>query len=304
MTQGGADVTLAAFLREAELDVEDVYQGSKSWSDLRGDAGLSILPAGPQEAVLRRACGRILHVDDPLQIDTYRRFLGSTTSPEVRSLAERDRRLLRMLVASIADSAITATTSLQEACELVWEHPQVLYELSQLMEVLDLRVSHVQHGLDSYPDVPLRVHARYTRIDILAAFGIGANARVSPWQTGVYWAKEVKADLFAFTLDKTSGQFSPTTRYNDYAINRDLIHWQSQSATREDSDTGRRYRNHVAVGTSILLFARLRTDDRAFWFLGPATYVKHESETPMSVTWRLKHPLPGDLFEQFAAAVA
>ena len=33
-------------------------------------------------------------------------------------------------------------------------------------------------------------------------------------------------------------------------------------------------------------------------------YVKHESETPMSVTWRLEHPLPGNLFEQFAAAVA
>lgn len=82
------------------------------------------------------------------------------------------------------------------------------------------------------------------------------------------------------------------------------MHWQSQSATRQDRETGRRYRNHVRLGSSILLFARLRTDDRAFWFLGPATYVKHQSETPMSVTWRLEHALPGDLFEQFAAAVA
>jgi hypothetical protein len=47
-----------------------------------------------------------------------------------------------------------------------------------------------------------------------------------------------------------------------------------------------------------------RSDDRAFWFLGPATYVKHESELPMAVTWRLDHSLPGDLFAQFAAAVA
>ena len=29
-------------------------------------------------------------------------------------------------------------------------------------------------------------------------------------------------------------------------------------------------------GTSLLLFARLRSSDRAFWFLGPATYVGHE----------------------------
>jgi len=54
----------------------------------------------------------------------------------------------------------------------------------------------------------------------------------------------------------------------------------------------------------VLLFARLRQDDRAFWFLGPATYVSHERETPMAVTWKLAHALPGDLFAQFAAAVA
>ena len=32
----------------------------------------------------------------------------------------------------------------------------------------------------------------------------------------------------------------------------------------------------------MLLFARLRSDDRAFWCLGPATYVSHESERPIA----------------------
>jgi hypothetical protein len=54
----------------------------------------------------------------------------------------------------------------------------------------------------------------------------------------------------------------------------------------------------------VMLFARLRSDDRAFWFLGPRPTCKHESEMPMAVTWRLAHPLPGDLFSSFAAAVA
>jgi hypothetical protein len=138
----------------------------------------------------------------------------------------------------------------------------------------------------------------------LAAFGIGLSAKVPPWQTGVYWAKEQRADLLAFTLDKTTGQFSPTTRYRDYAISPELIRWESQSATRSDSETGRRYQTHDEQGTSIMLFARLRTDDRAFWFLGPAHYVQHESELPMAITWRLDHRLPGDLFVSFAAAVA
>ena len=53
-----------------------------------------------------------------------------------------------------------------------------------------------------------------------------------------------------------------------------------------------------------MLFARLRATDRAFWFLGPATYQSHESELPMAVTWKLKHALPADLLAAFAAAVA
>jgi hypothetical protein len=49
---------------------------------------------------------------------------------------------------------------------------------------------------------------------------------------------------------------------------------------------------------------RLRADDRAFVFLGPAEYVHHLGEKPMAIEWHLKTPLPGDLFAEFAAAVA
>lgn len=227
-----------------------------------------------------------------------------SAAPHVADLSDRERRLLRMLVASITDTALTATTTVEEGVRLLWSHPQVLQELRELLDVLKDGVSHVQKPLESHPGVPLLVHARYTRDEILAGFGIGTNARVMPWQAGVYWAPQAKADLFAFTLDKTSGQFSATTRYRDYAISRELIHWESQNATRADGETGTRYQRHDQMGTSIMLFARLRADDRAFWFLGPATYVKHEREAPMAITWRLRHPLPGDLFEQFAAAVA
>ena len=148
------------------------------------------------------------------------------------------------------------------------------------------------------------MHARYSRIEIFAAFGIGDNAKVAPWQTGVYEAKSANAELFAFTLDKSSGAFSPTTRYRDYAISPSLIHWESQSLTRADSDTGLRYRNHERDGRSIMLFSRLRADDRAFWFLGPATYRGHVGEKPMAITWELHTPLSGDLYQSFAAAVA
>lgn len=172
------------------------------------------------------------------------------------------------------------------------------------IEVLNDRITHVTMPLDPIGVVPLRLHARYTRLEILAALGIGTGVKPMTWQTGVLWDETSKTDLFAFTLDKSRGAFSPTTRYRDYAISRELIHWESQSTTAEAGETGRRYIHHEENGTRILLFARLNVSDRAFWCLGPATYVSHQGERPIAFTWRLDHRLPADLYTSFAAAVA
>lgn len=299
-----SDVTLGSFLAASELELDDVYAGGKCWSELCAQAGLALRPAGTHETQLRRACGRLLHVDDPGRIEAYRGFLSRELAPDPAVLSESERRLLRMLIASLVDKAVTNSTSLRDGCLLVWSHPQVRHELLELLAVLAQQLEHVTTPLGPVGDVPLAVHARYTRIEVLAAFGIGEGAKVIPWQTGVYWAKDARADLLAFTLDKTSGHFSPTTRYRDYAISRDLIHWESQSVTRAASETGARYQAHAAQGSQIMLLARKRNDDRAFFFLGPAQYVSHESELPMAITWKLRYPLPGDLFSSFAAAVA
>ncbi|MEO6028192.1 MAG: DUF3427 domain-containing protein [Candidatus Binatia bacterium] len=304
MVQSGASVALDSYLEESGLQLEDLYAGDKTWSDLCADGGLAVLPPGPHEAALRRATSRLLHIDDLVRINSYRDMLSRLAPPDIGALNLSQQRLLRMLVVALTDRAIGKDATLAEGCALLWAHPQVRVEMLQLLDVLSQRIAHLHQGITMPPDVPLQVHARYTRLEILAAVGVGRGAKVAPWQAGVYWANEARADLLAFTLDKTGGQFSPTTRYRDYAISRDLIHWESQSVTRADSPTGRRYQRHQSMGSSVLLFARLRTDDRAFWLLGPATYVRHESETPMAITWRLAVPLPGDLFANFAAAVA
>jgi hypothetical protein len=185
----------------------------------------------------------------------------------------------------------------------LWAHPQVQRELLELLDILPEQVDHL-HAPLGIENVPVAVHARYTRTEILAAFDIGAGVKPPTWQSGVWWDDSSQSDLFAFTLDKSAGSFSPTTRYRDYAISRELIHWESQSGTSLDSETGRRYTNQGDKGTNVVLFARLSTASRAFWCLGPATYVSHERERPIAITWRLHHPLPGDLFAEFAAAVA
>jgi hypothetical protein len=298
------DLSLSQFLEESGLDLEDVYDGNRAWSDLLEAAGGRCLRKGPHEATLRRGIGRLLHVDDGVRTAVYQRVASRRDKPQVASLTEHERRLLHMLIAGLADQAIPKRATLQEAVDLVWAHPQVLAEISEVSAVLHSRIDHVQIPLPTHPDAPLQIHARYSRIEILTALGLVDHAKAFAWQSGVLEATSANAELFAFTFDKSTGGFSPTTRYRDYAISPSLIHWESQSNTRADGPTGMRYRYHERDGRSILLFARLRADDRAFWFLGPATYRGHVGERPMAITWELHTPLPGDLYQAFGAAVA
>lgn len=295
------DVGLATFLAETGLELEDMYASNRSWTSLRRAVGLPTKPPGLDEERLLRAVGRLLHVDDLPRIRAWADIFSLPTPPNPRSLTEEARRLVRMAAASVAN--VSASARLEEALAQIWEHPQVLAELREVLALLPDQVHHLcpPTGL---PHVPLRLHARYTRLEILSAFGIGDRARPPEWREGVRWDASSRTDLFAFTLDKSEGAFSPTTRYRDYAISPTLIHWESQSGTSSASPVGQRYISHLREGTNIVLFARLRTSDRAFWCLGPARYVRHEGERPIAFVWELEHPLPADLYTTLAAAAA
>ena len=180
VARGDNGITLQLFLDETGLELEDVHTGRKTFSDLRADAGLSVRPSGPREEILRQACGRLLHIDDFLRIDTYRRLLSEGEPPDLATLSPRERVLVRMLVVSVAGRVLNKTTGLKDACEPVWAHPQVRAELLDLIEVLATRVDHLQQTLITHPDVPLQIHARYSRIEIFAAFGVGEDAKVAP----------------------------------------------------------------------------------------------------------------------------
>lgn len=300
----GLEVSLASYLEQTGLQVDDVYANGRSWSDMLESAGLAILARGPHEVRLRRAVGRLLHVNDAERLRGYAELLSDDRAPAIADLPARDRRVARMLAGSLADSIVDRSVTLQVAVDLVWEHPQVRAEVRELMGLLGRTVDHVHVPLRGRSDVPLLVHARYSRIEILAAFNVGEGAKAVTWREGVRWVPDAKADLFVFTLDKSSGSFSPTTRYRDYAISPELIHWESQATTTLESPTGQRYLNHVAQGSDVYLFARLNNTDRAFWCLGPARYVSHKSSRPIAINWRLEQRLPGDLFASFRAAVA
>jgi hypothetical protein len=89
--------------------------------------------------------------------------------------------------------------------------------------------------------------------------------------------------------------------YRDYALNRELVHWESQSTQTPQQPRVRRRIEHQQRGGHILLFVRERRRSelgtQPFTFLGPVTYVDHRGERPVAFTWRLPVPMPEELFE-------
>jgi hypothetical protein len=143
--------------------------------------------------------------------------------------------------------------------------------------------------------------------DILSAFGLLSPDHPHRIREGVKYDKATRSDLFFVTLEKAEKHYSPTTRYRDYAISPTLFHWESQSTTTIRSKTGQRYLKHAERGSNVLLFVRQAKRDagrtQPYVFLGPADYVSHVGERPIAITWRLREPMPAELFQQARVAV-
>lgn len=146
-------------------------------------------------------------------------------------------------------------------------------------------------------------------LEILVALGHCSFRNRPIQQTGVLHLKEHKMDGFFVTLQKSEDEYSPTTMYEDYLISHDLFHWQTQSNTSEQSSTGQRYLRHEEMGYTPLLFVRETKNlpsvlTAPYHFLGPCQYVSHTSSRPISITWRLKHPVPAGLYRAMARQIA
>ena len=182
----------------------------------------------------------------------------------------------------------------------------------ELVDVLDWKLAKTKHEQPAMPElreVPLRLHARYSREQILVGFGAMTFEHQPPSREGVYVIQDQNIELLFVTLDKNEKQFSPTTMYHDYAINEQLFHWQSQNSSRPDRGKGKDYIQHQAINKRLFLFVREQAKDeygRTMGFVnyGEVDYVSHTGSQPMSITWKLRTPMPNFMWQQAAKLAA
>jgi superfamily II DNA or RNA helicase/HKD family nuclease len=294
--------TLGAFLDATGHRLVDVYKQGRNWTQLQRDAGREVASGQRAEFEARclKAIGRLTHIDDRERVAFYREALQAPHPPSLGQSDPRQRRLMTMLAWSL-ESGSGEHDSLDGFLGRLWRERAVLDELDQLLDRLDATSSTLESPGELPPEVPLTLHGRYTRREVIAAAGHAEGVKHKVTQGGVLWMPEIQADAFFVDLRKAERDYSPTTMYRDYAINRTLFHWESQSRQTPQQKTVQRYINHRERGTRVLLFVRERKQGelgtQPFYFLGPVSYVDHRGERPVSFTWRLPRPMPEDLFE-------
>jgi superfamily II DNA or RNA helicase len=172
----------------------------------------------------------------------------------------------------------------------------------EIIEIFKYNYAHIEFvdKQNEFPYAcPLDLHCKYSTDQVLAAFGFWNEEKAPAFREGVKYFEDKGTDIFFITLNKSDKDFSPSTLYEDYAINERLFHWQTQSRISEETNTAKRYIHHKQMGKRVALFVREYKEDNnytsPFTFLGEAEYVKHEGNKPMSFVWRLKEEMPPEL---------
>jgi superfamily II DNA or RNA helicase len=198
-------------------------------------------------------------------------------------------------------------SSLNESIIAIGENKILVDEMIEVLEILIDVVDFKEIIIHLPYKQPLKIHARYTRDQILVAFKMNTFEKVSSNRIGLGVAenKELNTEILFVDLVKSDEDFSPTTMYDDYAISETLFHWQSQNQTRNDIGKGLTYINHQKLGKHILLFVREKSKDlfentNGYVFIGEANLKEHYGSKPMSIKWELKEPMPNYLWKESA----
>ncbi len=278
---------LVTFLDEAGIELDDLYKPSVGgWTALQRQAGVELPPSGENEPKVGKRIGGLLHLDDPERLALLARLSADEVAPE--ALDARQRRVATMLLAALLGEK-EVLDDLDAAVARMRSFPALRSELSELAALLEDRAPHLPTVLSDLPEVPLQVHASYTRDEIAEAFGLkGAG-----WITGVRYDETTNSDLLLVTLNKSEEHYTPTTMYRDYVIARDRFHWESQSSASQHTGAGKRY---LERSSRPLLFMRFERTD-PYLFIGQGDLESAQGDRPIAITWKLRTALPEDVFQ-------
>lgn len=193
-------------------------------------------------------------------------------------------------------------SSIREGIESLLKNENMAQEIISILRFNYNNIDFIDEKVELGFPCPLDLHCEYSRDVIMAALGYFNENKKPAFREGVKYFADKSLDIFFITLNKSDKDFSPSTLYEDYAINESLFHWQSQSTTSVESTTGNRYINHKALNSKIALFVRESKEKDGitspFTYLGLCEYVSHSGNKPISFVWKLEKELPAKMINK------
>ncbi len=225
-------------------------------------------------------------------------------NPVFESFSEEENKMLVMLHYDVWQNA-GGFENIEESIREIGKNKTLINEIIEVLEILINNVDFVELKIELPYCQPLKVHSRYTRDQVLSAFGLNTFDKKSSNREGVAFNKKLNTELLFINLIKSEENFSPTTMYDDYAISEKMFHWQSQNKAAPHTPVGLSYITHKEKEKRILLFVREREKDEfgntmGYVFIGEGELKDYYGAKPMNIEWELKEPIPHYLWNDAA----
>jgi hypothetical protein len=280
------ELTLQNFLDHYHLDIRSIY-AKNSFSRLKVLAGVMGDFEEDLEEIFTKAFSRICSIDSRRWI----KFLMENL-PKIEQITPNDEEY-RMLNMFQFTMFLDEAEDIKHSLSRLKQNPVLFAELIEILQYNYNKIDFIDAPVNLGFACPLDLHCNYTRDQILVAMDF---LKPNTVREGAKYLSDKKSDIFFVTLHKAEKDYSPTTMYNDYSINENLFHWQSQSTISPESPTGQRYIQHKANDNKILLFVREFKSDISgtapYTFLGLCDFIKTQGSKPMNITWHLQKSIP------------
>ena len=288
--------TLTQFLENNGQDIRILYQGSNCWSSLKRAAGRISYADDEVTKRLEKGMANLIHHNTTSFLRFVERFIAGEEVHKV----EANKTYAIMLYYALFQDKISKTgyESINEALELIHLPKYACFKqeiaeiVSFLLARMDIKTTPI--GIEKIPR--LELYGCYTREEVFTLVGRQtAEVKMQGAASGVFNLPEHNATLLFVTLNKSEKDFSPSTQYNDYLINEEYFHWQSQNTDSHNNNGGRRYTEQAQTKNKIILFVREEKKDgfsntSPFHCFGLVDYVSSHDDFPMNVKWKLQKP--------------
>lgn len=297
-------LTLKNFCKFYHIPLQLIYKRA-SWKRLCQMAGKEESLDEVNEKEIHRAINKKwLSCHSYSYFDFIKKMAQKNFDINLKSMSDNEKQMCLMLHYDVWQDA-GGFSSLEESIRTIGKNLLLNKEIVEVTEMLIDQVNYLETDISLNYEQPLKVHSRYTREQILAAFGFSTFETKSSIREGVAISKDKNTELLFITLNKSEKDFSPTTLYEDFAISEKLFHWQSQNNVKPESAKGISYINHKKNGKRILLFVREKGEDEfgntmGSVFLGEANITEYYGSKPMSIKWELHEPMPPYLWKDSA----